>query len=90
MVAACKRTAHALEVLMKKNIRARDIMTMKAFENAITVLLALAGSTNGVLHLLALAREAEVPLTIDHFNVIAERVPLLGNLTPEGKVGRVR
>eukprot|EP00043_Microstomoeca_roanoka_P016881 m.174503 g.174503 ORF g.174503 m.174503 type:complete len:590 (-) comp16539_c4_seq1:1010-2779(-) len=81
----CRNTARALKALMEANIRARDIMTRKAFENSITVLMALGGSTNGVLHLLALAREAEVDLTIDDFNTIADRVPLLGNLTPEGK-----
>ncbi|EGD83014.1 hypothetical protein PTSG_03650 [Salpingoeca rosetta] len=81
----CQRAAKALTYLMQHNIRARDIMTRKAFENAITVLMALGGSTNGVLHLLALAREAEVDLTIDDFNTIAYRVPLIANLTPEGK-----
>ena len=58
---------------------------VQAFDNAMTVLMALGGSTNGVLHLLALAREAEVPLSIDDFNVVADRVPLLSNLTPGGE-----
>ena len=61
-------------------------LLFKAFENAITVMMALGGSTNGVLHLLALAHEAEVPLSIDDFNRVADRVPLLGNLTPSGEV----
>lgn len=81
----CRDSVDALFQLLAKNIRARDIMTMKAFENAITVQMALGGSTNGVLHLLALAREAEVPLTIDDFNRVADRVPLIGNLTPFGE-----
>lgn len=82
----CRDSAAALIQLLKSGIRARDIMTMKAFENAITVMMALGGSTNAVLHLLALAREAEVDLKINDFNRIADRVPLLGNLTPVGKV----
>ena len=81
----CRETAQALGVLMQKGIRARHIMTRAAFENAIVVLMALGGSTNGVLHLLALAQEAEVQLCIDDFNAIADRVPLLSNLTPSGE-----
>lgn len=61
-------------------------MTKKAFENAITVMMALGGSTNAVLHLLAIAREAEVDLVIDDFNRIADNVPFVGNLKPAGKV----
>jgi len=74
----------ALFGLLKKGIRARDIMTKEAFENAITVMYALGGSTNGILHLLALAHEAEVNLTIKDFNRIASRVPLIGNFKPFG------
>ncbi|MCX7996408.1 MAG: dihydroxy-acid dehydratase [Patescibacteria group bacterium] len=81
----CINTARAIFNLMKLNIRARDIMTFKAFENAITLMMALGGSTNGVLHLLALAREAGVDLKIDDFNRIGAKVPLLGNLKPFGK-----
>lgn len=81
----CVETARALFNLMKKGIRARDIMTYKAFENAIVLMMALGGSTNGVLHLLALAREAGVDLTIDDFNRIGANVPLIGNLKPFGK-----
>jgi dihydroxy-acid dehydratase len=62
VVSACRRTARAIKTLMEKNIRSRDILTLRAFENAITVMMALGGSTNGVLHLLAIAREAEVTL----------------------------
>jgi dihydroxy-acid dehydratase len=60
-------------------------MTKKAFENAISVLMAFGGSTNAILHLLAIAREAEVDLTLDDFNVIADRVPHLGDLKPFGQ-----
>lgn len=71
--------------LLRSGIRARDIMTKKAFENAITIVLALNGSTNAVLHLLSLAHEAEVDLDIEDFNRIAKKVPLLGNFKPSGK-----
>ena len=69
---------------MSKQIHSRDIMTLEAFENAIVVLYALGGSTNGVLHLLALAKEAGVLLKIDDFNRIGKDVPLLANLAPSG------
>jgi dihydroxy-acid dehydratase len=71
--------------LIAKGITARQIMTKKAFENAISVLMAFGGSTNAILHLLAIAREAEVDLTLDDFNVIADRVPHLGDLKPFGQ-----
>lgn len=81
----CLDTANALINLMKKGIRARDIMTKKAFENALTVQMALSGSTNGVLHLLALAREAEVDLKLDDFNMINEKTPIIADMKPSGK-----
>lgn len=59
-------------------------MTKKAFENAITVMQALGGSTNGCLHLMALASEAEVEMDITEFNTIADKTPYIGNLTPSG------
>jgi dihydroxy-acid dehydratase len=71
--------------LLREGITARQVMTMEAFENAITVVMALGGSTNAVLHLLAMAREAEVDLTIDDFNRIGDRVPHLGDLKPFGR-----
>lgn len=80
-----KASIKALFNLMEKGIYARDVMTKKAFENAITVVLALGGSTNAVLHLMALAREADVDLKLDDFNRISEKVPLLGNFKPFGK-----
>jgi dihydroxy-acid dehydratase len=79
-----KKSVDALFVLLSRKIRARDIMTKEAFENAIVVMMALGGSTNGVLHLLALAKEANVQLTLDDFNRISAKVPLLGNFRPSG------
>jgi dihydroxy-acid dehydratase len=71
--------------MIKRGIRPRDIMTKKAFENAITVVIALSGSTNAVLHLLAMAHAAEIPLTIDDFTRIGANVPVLADLKPSGK-----
>jgi len=71
--------------LIAKGITTRDILTKKAFENAITILMALGGSTNAVLHLLAIAHEADVDLTLDDFHRIGSKVPLLGDLKPFGK-----
>ena len=75
----------AVVELIRKGITTRDILTKKAFENAITVVMALGGSTNAVLHLLALANEAEVELTLEDFQVISSRVPLLADVKPFGK-----
>jgi len=71
--------------MLKAGLRPRDIMTKKAFENSITVIIALGGSTNAVLHLLAMARAAGVKLTIDDFTRVGKRVPLLADLKPSGK-----
>jgi len=79
------RSGEAVVNLIDKGITARQIMTKKAFENAIAVLMALGGSTNAVLHLLAIAREAEVELVLDDFNRIADKVPHLGDLKPFGQ-----
>jgi dihydroxy-acid dehydratase len=81
----CAETARVLKFMLEHNIHARDIMTKKAFENAITVVMALGGSTNAVLHILSLAHEAAVSLTIDDFQRIGQRTPLLGNFSPYGK-----
>jgi dihydroxy-acid dehydratase len=81
----CVDSVRALTGLLDRGIRARDIATKEAFENAITVMIALGGSTNGVLHLLALAHEAKVTLTLDDFQRIGQKVPLLGNFKPSGK-----
>lgn len=79
----------ALYGLMASGLRPRDIMTMAAFENAITTAYAMGGSTNMYLHLLAIAREAEVPLTIEHMQAVGERVPLIANLQPHGPYAMV-
>ena len=71
--------------LIRQGIRTRDILTKQAFENAITILMALGGSTNAVLHLLAIAHEARVDLTMDDFHRVGSKVPLLGDLKPFGK-----
>jgi dihydroxy-acid dehydratase len=71
--------------LIEKDIKPRDIMTRKAFENAITVVITLGGSTNAVLHLLAMAHAADVPLELDDFTEIGKRVPVLCDLKPSGK-----
>ncbi|WP_035605253.1 dihydroxy-acid dehydratase [Haloferula sp. BvORR071] len=71
--------------MIQLGLKPRDIMTRKAFENAITVVIALGGSTNAVLHLLAAAHAADVPLSIDDFTEIGKRVPLLADLKPSGK-----
>src|SRR6185503_9004072 len=79
------RAGAAVMELIQRNIRPRDIMTRKAFENAITVVIALGGSTNAVLHLLAMSRAASVPLEIDDFTRIGKRVPVLADLKPSGR-----
>ncbi|MGA1590982.1 MAG: dihydroxy-acid dehydratase [Candidatus Nanopelagicaceae bacterium] len=71
--------------LIRQGIKTRDILTKAAFENAITILMALGGSTNAVLHLLAIAHEARIDLTMDDFHRVGSKVPLLGDLKPFGK-----
>jgi dihydroxy-acid dehydratase len=83
----CRRAGAAALALLKAGIRPRDILTRKAFENAITVVIALAGSTNAVLHLLAVAHSANVKLSIDDFTRIGKKVPVLADLKPSGKYG---
>lgn len=79
------RSGEAVVGMLKAGITARDVLTKKAFENAITIVMALGGSTNAVLHLLAIANEAEVDLTLDDFNRIGDKVPHIGDLKPFGK-----
>jgi dihydroxy-acid dehydratase len=81
----CEAAGQAVVELIRKGIRPRDIMTRKAFENAITVVIALGGSTNAVLHLLAMAHAADVKLTIDDFTRLGRKVPVLADLKPSGK-----
>ena len=81
----CENAGEAVLNLLEKNIRPRDIMTKKAFENAITTCLALGGSTNRILHLLAIAHSANVELSIDDFDRIGRKIPLLADVKPFGK-----
>ena len=81
----CERAGAAVINLLKKGIKPRDILTRKAFENAIIVCTALGGSTNLILHLLAIAHAAGVPLTLEDFKTLGQRVPLLADLKPFGK-----
>jgi dihydroxy-acid dehydratase len=81
----CRRAGAAVVNMLKQGIKPSDILTRKAFENAITVVIALGGSTNAVLHLLAIAHAAKVKLTIDDFTRIGKRVPVLADLKPSGK-----
>jgi dihydroxy-acid dehydratase len=80
-----RAAGEAVVEMIRKGIVARDILTKKAFENAITVVMALGGSTNAVLHLLAIAHEADVDLTLDDFHRVGSKVPLLGDLKPFGR-----
>ncbi len=80
-----RRAGAAVVNMLKQGIKPLDILTKKAFENAITVVIALGGSTNAVLHLLAIAHAAKVKLTIDDFTRIGKRVPVLADLKPSGK-----
>ncbi len=79
------KSGEAVVNLIRLGITTRDILTKKAFENAITTVMALGGSTNAILHLLAIAHEADVDLTLEDFNRIGSKVPLLGDLKPFGK-----
>ncbi|MEF8833473.1 MAG: dihydroxy-acid dehydratase, partial [Halofilum sp. (in: g-proteobacteria)] len=83
--ADCRRAGAAVLDLLKNDIRPRDIMTKNAFRNAITVVIALGGSTNAVLHLLAMAHAAGVNLKIDEFTRIGRKVPVLADLRPSGR-----
>lgn len=81
----CINAGKAVLKLLDKNIKPRDIMTIKAFENAITIIIALGGSTNAVLHLIAIAHSADVKININDFSRIGKKVPVLADLKPSGK-----
>jgi len=81
----CRRAGEAVVELVKAGLRPRDILTRKSFENAITVIISLGGSTNAVLHLLAIAQAAGVRLNIDDFTRVGRRVPVLADLRPSGR-----
>ncbi|TWT66179.1 dihydroxy-acid dehydratase [Allorhodopirellula solitaria] len=81
----CHRAGAAILNLLKRDIKPRDIMTREAFEDAMVTLMALGGSTNAVLHLIAMARAVDVPLTIEDFQAVSDRTPYLADLKPSGK-----
>jgi dihydroxy-acid dehydratase len=82
--AECIEAGHAVLRLLERDLKPRDIMTRAAFENAMVVIMALGGSTNAVLHLIAMARSVSVDLTIDDFQKVSDRIPLLADLKPSG------
>jgi dihydroxy-acid dehydratase len=81
----CTFAGQVMRRMLEHDLKPRDIMTREAFENAVTVVIALGGSTNAVLHLIAMARSVRVPLSLDDFQTISSRVPLLADLKPSGK-----
>ncbi|HXI00568.1 MAG TPA: dihydroxy-acid dehydratase [Sphingobacteriaceae bacterium] len=83
--AECLAAGKAIKILLEKDIKPSDIMTREAFENAITVIMVLGGSTNAVLHLIAMAKSVDVPLTQDDFQTISNRIPVLADMKPSGK-----
>lgn len=83
--AECVEAAKAVRVLLEKDLKPRDIMTFKAFENAITVVMVLGGSTNAVLHLIAMAKSVGIKITQEDFQRISDKTPLIADLKPSGK-----
>ena len=81
----CLAAGKAIRHLMEKDIKPSDIMTRKAFENAVTVIMALGGSTNAVLHLIAMAKSVDVEFTQDDFQIISDKIPVLADFKPSGK-----
>ena len=81
----CRQAGLAIRRLLELDLKPRDIMTRRAFENAMVVIMATGGSTNAVLHLLAMARACEVELTIDDFQKVSDRIPFIADLKPSGK-----
>jgi dihydroxy-acid dehydratase len=83
--AECREAARAMHQLLEQDIRPSRIMTREAFDNALTVIIALGGSTNAVIHFIAIARAVGIPLTQDDFQRISDKVPVIGDLKPSGK-----
>ena len=81
----CQKVAEAIKVCMEKDIKPQDCLTKKAFENALVMMMALGGSTNAVLHLLAIAGTAGVDLTLDDFQKISNKIPFIADMAPSGK-----
>ncbi len=81
----CEDAGKAIRLLLEKDIKPRDIMTREAFENAITVIMILGGSTNAVLHMIAMAKSVDIPLTQDDIQAISNKTPVLADFKPSGK-----
>ncbi|KAL8645049.1 MAG: hypothetical protein Q9226_007476, partial [Calogaya cf. arnoldii] len=81
----CGKAAEAIKVCMEKGIKPRDLLTKRSFENALVITMALGGSTNGVVHFLAMAATAGVALELDDFQRVSNKVPFIANLAPSGK-----
>lgn len=81
----CRRAGQAIRRLLEQDLKPRDIMTRQSFENAMVMVMVLGGSTNAVLHLMAMARAVEVPLHIDDFQAMSDRIPYLADLKPSGR-----
>jgi dihydroxy-acid dehydratase len=81
----CRRVAPVVRMLVERDLKPRDIMTREAFENAIAIVMALGGSTNAVLHLIAMARAAGLRLTLNDFQAVSDRVPYIADLKPSGR-----
>ncbi|MEM7782162.1 MAG: dihydroxy-acid dehydratase [Planctomycetota bacterium] len=84
-IVECHRAGAAIRYLLEQDIKPRDIMTRQAFENAMVVIIALGGSTNAVLHLIAMARSVDLNLTLDDFQNVSDRIPFLADLKPSGR-----
>ena len=83
--AECLAAGKAIKILLEKDIKPSDIMTREAFENAIVTIMVLGGSTNAVLHMIAIAKSVDVPLTQDDFQSVSDRIPVLADMKPSGK-----
>lgn len=81
----CVKAADAIRVCMEKNIKPRDLLTKRSFENAMTITMALGGSTNSVVHFLAMAATAGVQLILDDFQRVSNKIPFIADLAPSGK-----
>lgn len=84
-LAACRIVGRYIVQLLRKDIKPSDIMTKAAFDNAMAIVMALGGSTNAVLHLIAMAHSVGVSLTLDDFQRVSDRTPLIADLKPSGK-----
>jgi len=81
----CAKAAEYIKICMERNIRPRDLLTKKSFHNALVMMMALGGSTNGVLHMLAMAGTAGVPLTLDDIQLVSNKIPFIADLAPSGR-----